>query len=119
MEVASSAIAHALSLLLRGPAEKEKNDVTKDKVPGELFKDVAADDATGHGLKGVAEETSLEGTCETKENLREAAVQKDVIPDEAAGHDLRDTATQEDVAANVPCRRDKQSKKKTKEVDSS
>ena len=97
----------------------EKIDVTKDEVLGELLKDVAADETTSNSLKGVAEEASLEGTCETEEKLREAAVQKDVTADEAAEHDLRDTSAPEDVATNVPYRRNKRSEKKTKRGEGS
>ena len=79
-----------------------------------MLGDVAANDAAGHSLNGVAKEASLESTCETEEKLREAAVQKDVTADKANGHELRNTSAPEDVAANVPYRRDKRSEKKTR-----
>ena len=84
-------------------AKPERINVPKDKYV-----------AAGQGLKRVADEASLEGTCEIEEKLGEAAVQMDVTANEAAGCEVKNTAAPKDVAKNMPYRSDKQPEKNTK-----
>ena len=43
--------------------------MTEEEAPDEVLKDVAADDATGHGLKGLIKEAAREGVSSRSTDL--------------------------------------------------